>query len=88
MRIDDLNLSRTVDTQGAEKTGQASPQRSSNAPSPTVGGDEANVSQLAQSLAATDPGRIEQLRLQVESGSYDVSAEAVANALIEAHLTG
>jgi anti-sigma28 factor (negative regulator of flagellin synthesis) len=45
------------------------------------------VSQLAQSLAAPDPGRIEQLRLEVQSGSYDVSAQAVAKALIDAHLS-
>ncbi len=47
--------------------------------------DQAEVSQLAQSLAAPDPGRIEQLRLQIESGTYDLPSQAVANDLIDAH---
>lgn len=86
MRIDDLN--RTPVTESAEKTGPTTQQRSSNTEG--VAGsersDQAEVSQLAQSLAAADPGRIEQLRLQVESGSYDVSAQALANAVIDAHI--
>jgi anti-sigma28 factor (negative regulator of flagellin synthesis) len=83
MRIDDLN--RTPDTQGAEKTGQGAHGRPVNQESIT-GSDKAEVSQLAQSLAPPDNARIEQLRLQVQSGSYDVSAHIVAGALIEAHL--
>jgi len=86
MRIDDLN--RTPVTQGPEKSGQTAQQRALE--KDTVDGsdqpDQAEVSHLAQSLAAPDPGRIEQLRLQVQSGSYDVSAPTVANALIDAHL--
>lgn len=86
MRIDDLNLNRTADTQSAEKLGPASQQRPADKQAVT-GSDQAEVSQLAQSLAAADPGRIEQLRLQVQSGTYNVSAEAVASALVDAHLT-
>jgi anti-sigma28 factor (negative regulator of flagellin synthesis) len=86
MRIDDLN--RTPVTQGTEKSGQTAQQRAPE--KDAVGGsdqpDQAEVSHLAQSLAASDPGRIEQLSLQVQSGSYDVSAQALANALIDAHL--
>ena len=89
MRIDDLNLNRTADTQGAEKLAPASQQRAADKQAVAVAGaDQAEVSQLAQSLAATDPTRIDQLRLQVQSGSYNVSAEEVAGALIDAHLTG
>jgi anti-sigma28 factor (negative regulator of flagellin synthesis) len=83
MRIDDLN--RTASTQSAEQAGPAAPTRSSEKES-LVGSDQAQVSQTAQALAAPDPGRIEQLRLQVQSGSYDVPAQTVANALIDGHL--
>jgi anti-sigma28 factor (negative regulator of flagellin synthesis) len=76
MRIDDLN--RTTVAAGTEKSGQIVQQRppeqdgvfSSNH------GDQAELSYLA----------VEQLRLQVQSGSYNVSARALANALIDAHL--
>jgi anti-sigma28 factor (negative regulator of flagellin synthesis) len=44
------------------------------------------VAPLAQAPAMYAADRIEQLRIQVESGSYDVSAENVAEALIDAHL--
>ena len=90
MRIDDLNRSNV--TQGTEQAGQTAQQRSLGKDPLEKGGvagsDQAEVSHLAQSLAAPDPGRIEQLRLEVQSGSYDVSAQTVANALIEAHLKG
>ena len=78
MRIDALN--RTSLTPGAEKS-------EPTAPTVPAAADQADISRLAQSLAAPEASRVEQLRLQVESGSYDVSAEAVAKALIEAHLT-
>jgi flagellar biosynthesis anti-sigma factor FlgM len=94
MRIDDLN--RTPGTQATEQSGQTAQTRAPSQDSPgtnlldkaaAAGADQAEVSQLAQSLAAPDSGRIEQLRAAVESGSYDVSAQAVASALIEAHLS-
>jgi anti-sigma28 factor (negative regulator of flagellin synthesis) len=78
MRIDALN--RTPLTPGAEKS-------EPTAPTVPAAEDQAGISRLAQSLATPDASRVEQLRLQVESGSYDVSAETVAKALIEAHLT-
>ena len=88
MRIDDLN--RTTVTQGTEQSGQTASQRAVGKDplekNPVAGSDQAEVSHLAQSLAAPDSGRIEQLRLEVQSGSYEVSAQTVANALIEAHL--
>jgi anti-sigma28 factor (negative regulator of flagellin synthesis) len=84
MRIDDLN--RTPVTQGAEQSEQTAQQRAPGKES-AAASDQAEVSQLAQSLAAPDPSRIEQLRLQVQSGGYDVSAQAVANSLIDAHIS-
>lgn len=93
MRIDDFN--RTSLTQGAEQSGQTNQARAVGkeplgnnvADSSSVAGtDQAEVSHLAQSLAAPASERLEQLRLEVQSGKYDVPAEAVANALIEAHL--
>jgi flagellar biosynthesis anti-sigma factor FlgM len=83
MRIDDLN--RTLVSPGAEtavQTAQQSPPEKEG----LARSDQVEVSPAAQALASPDPGRIEQLRLQVQSGSYDVSAQAVANALIDAHL--
>ncbi|HUA20749.1 MAG TPA: flagellar biosynthesis anti-sigma factor FlgM [Bryobacteraceae bacterium] len=85
MRIDDLN--RTPVTQGAEKTDQAASKRAlEKNPNATAAGDQADVSQLAQALANNDPQRLEQLRLDVQSGNYTVSADAVAKAIIDQHL--
>ncbi len=94
MRIDDLNRAST--TQGSEQAAQTA-QSAQTAEQRAAGkdpldktglshSDKAEVSHLAQSLAAANPSKIEQLRLQVESGAYDVSAQAVAKALIDAHL--
>lgn len=86
MRIDDIN--RTPLTQSAEKTDQTGQQRSGAAGKGAAdGSDHADVSPLARALAGPDPSRIEQLRLAVQSGHYDVSAEAVASAIVDAHLT-
>ena len=85
MRIDDLN--RTPLTQSAEKpdpSGQKRSRARDSAAAPST--DQADVSQLAWALATGDPKRIEQLKLEVESGKYDVSAEAVAKAIIDLHL--
>jgi anti-sigma28 factor (negative regulator of flagellin synthesis) len=84
MRIDDLN--RTPLTQGTEKTDAAAQKRAEEKDgSLPAAADQANVSELAQALASRDPQRLEQLRLDVQSGKYNVSAEAVAKAIIEAH---
>jgi len=98
MRIDDFNPSSG--TQSTEQSGQAAQTRAAekeslgkNRPDSNAvsGTDHAEVSQLAQSLTvapATAPSsaRLEQLRMEVQSGKYDVPAQAVASALIEAHL--
>jgi len=85
MRIDDLN--RSPLTQGTEKTDNAAQKRALEQKNAASGGvDQAEVSQLAQGLAPKDPQRLEQLRLDVQSGRYNVSAEAVAKAIIGEHL--
>jgi len=83
MRIDDLN--RIPLTQIAEKADQAAEKRALDKGTIASGADHAEVSQLAKALAPHDPQRLEQLRLDVQAGKYDVSAEVVANAIIEAH---
>jgi anti-sigma28 factor (negative regulator of flagellin synthesis) len=84
MRIDDLN--RTPVTPAAEKQDTLAGKRVSGKDAAAGGVDEANVSEFAQTLASRDPQRLEQLRLDVQSGNYNVSAEAVAKAIIDAHL--
>jgi anti-sigma28 factor (negative regulator of flagellin synthesis) len=93
MRIDDLNRApfteSTPGAQGTNKSETAGNAQSAN--QDPVGGaegsDQSDISVLAQSLTAADPSRIEQLRMQVESGTYEVSAASLANALIDAHLS-
>lgn len=88
MRIDDLN--RAPLAQSTEKADPANvQQRPGTAGKDAVAGpsDQADVSPLARALATNDPSRIEELRLAVQSGQYDVSAQAVAGAIIDAHLT-
>lgn len=89
MRIDDLN--RGSVTTGTEQSGSVGTERNVGKDSPqkdaVAGSDQADVSQLAQSLTAgSGSGRVEQLRLEVQSGNYDVSSDVVANSIIEAHL--
>jgi anti-sigma28 factor (negative regulator of flagellin synthesis) len=84
MRIDDLN--RTPLAPGAEQTDPAAQKRAAAREGTAAGTDQAEVSQLAQALAARDPQRLEQLRLEVQSGNYGVSAEAVAKSIVDAHL--
>ena len=84
MRIDDLN--RAPLTQETAKTEQAAEKRALDKDSKAARGtDQAEVSQLAQALSAGDPQRLEQLRLAVQSGKYEVPAEAVAKAIIDHH---
>jgi flagellar biosynthesis anti-sigma factor FlgM len=83
MRIDALN--RTPISPEAEKSGPAASQIPLDKEA-DAGSDQAKISQLAQSLATPDANRVEQLRLQVQSGNYNVSAEAIAGAIIDSHL--
>ena len=84
MRIDDLN--RTPLAQGTGKTDQAAEKRAlEKDPKAARGTDQAEVSEMAQALSTGDPQRLEQLRLAVQSGKYEVPAEAVAKAIIDQH---
>lgn len=83
MRIDDLN--RTPLTQGTEKTDQAAEKRALEKNNVADSTDQAEVSQLARALSSGDPTRLEQLRMQVQSGNYQVSAGALAESIIDAH---
>ena len=83
MRIDDLN--RTPLTVGTEKTDQAAEKRALEKDNVADSADQAEVSQLAQALSNGDPTRLEQLRMQVQSGNYEVRADALAKSIINAH---
>jgi anti-sigma28 factor (negative regulator of flagellin synthesis) len=84
MRINDQY--RIPATQAAEKTDQATESRPLEQNSIANNADQTLVSDLAKALMATDPGRLEQLRLEVQSGKYDPSADAVAKSIISAHM--
>ena len=45
-----------------------------------------SVTERAEKRGKSDSKRLEELRQQVQSGSYEVSAEEVARALIKEHL--
>ena len=84
MRIDDLN--RAPLTQGTGKTEQAAEKRALEKDAKAARGtDQAEVSQMAQTLSTGDPQRLEQLRLAVQSGKYEVPAEVVAKVIIDHH---
>jgi|HubBroStandDraft_6_1064221.scaffolds.fasta_scaffold39529_5 anti-sigma28 factor (negative regulator of flagellin synthesis) len=91
MRIDDLNRAPLTQTQGAEKTDQAAGIGTPEKNNIADGNDQADVSQLAQALVTQSPGRqnparLEDLRLQVQSGKYEVPAQALAASIIDSHL--
>ena len=83
MRIDALN--RTPIPQDADKSGPTAPQVSLDK-EVGAGSDQAKISHVAESLATPHANRVEELRMQIQSGNYDVSAEAVAAAIIDSHL--
>ena len=84
MRIDDLN--RAPLTHETGKTEPAAEKRAlEKDPKAARGTDQAEVSQMAQALSTGDLHRLEQLRLAVQSGKYEVSAEAVAKAIVDHH---
>jgi len=85
MRIDDLN--RMPVTQGAQQTEAAPEKRTSDKNGlPAGSADQVDVSSLAHALSAQDPQRLEQLRLQVQSGNYSVPSDVLANSIIDGHL--
>jgi anti-sigma28 factor (negative regulator of flagellin synthesis) len=84
MRIDDPN--RTPLTSGPGKTDEAASERALEKNSVTDRTDQADVSRLAQALSTSDPARLEQLRAQVQSGTYQVTSDALAKSLTKTHL--
>lgn len=84
MRIDDLN--RTPLAQGAQQTEQTPEKSEKSGGLSAATGDQANVSSLAHALSSRDPQRLEQLRLEVQSGNYIVPADVLANSIIDGHL--
>jgi anti-sigma28 factor (negative regulator of flagellin synthesis) len=86
MRIDDLN--RTTVTQGAQQAEQTSEKRASEKSGGlrAASGDQANVSSLAHALSSRDAQKLEQLRLEVRSGKYNVPAGEIANSIISSYL--
>ena len=83
MRIDDLN--RPSQAQPAERT-ERTGEQAANEHAPVGSSDQVDLSQLAQTLKLSDEHRLEQLRLQIKTGTYQVQPDAVANAIIEEHL--
>ena len=87
MRIDDLN--RASVAQGAQQPDAVAGKNSSDKnKAAAASGDQADVSVLAQALTSRDAERVEELRLAVESGNYNVPAEVLANSIIDSHLKG
>jgi anti-sigma28 factor (negative regulator of flagellin synthesis) len=86
MRIDDLN--RAAVTQGTQQAEQASEKRASEKSGSlqAASGDQADVSSLAYALLSRDAQRLEQLRLEVQSGNYNVPADQIASSIINSHL--
>ena len=83
MRIDDLNRpAQTPAPEPTERTGE----QAKNEPASLRSSDQVDISQLAHSLSNADTARLEQLRLQVQTGAYRVQPDAVAHALIDEHL--
>ncbi len=79
MRIDDVN--RSPLPQAAEKANSGSAVRGENDRAGN-GADNAEISPLARALQTSDPQRLERLRLDVQSGRYQVSGDSVAKAIV------
>ncbi|HYK18090.1 MAG TPA: flagellar biosynthesis anti-sigma factor FlgM [Bryobacteraceae bacterium] len=86
MRADDLN--RTAVRRGAQQAEETSEKRASEKSGDlqAASGDQANVSSLARALSSRDAQKLEQLRLEVQSGKYNVPAGEIANSIISSHL--
>jgi anti-sigma28 factor (negative regulator of flagellin synthesis) len=88
MRIDDVN--RPPQTQAPDRAQQTG-SHDKNQPSANRLEDHADISELAlanlaQGLDGADPKRLEALRVQLVSGTYNVSASQLAANIIDAHI--
>lgn len=87
MRIDEFD--RPHDVEGTDKAQQAGSHEQDTSADPP--GEHATMSvlgldNLAQKLDCANTSRIKALRLQLESGNYDVSADELATKIIESHV--
>ena len=82
MRIDDLN--RPAQTQATDRAEQT-PGQGTREPASAQGSDQVDISQLAHSLNQADTVRLDELRLQVQAGTYQVQPDVVAKALVDEH---
>ena len=87
MRIDDVNQpAQAPPTERTERAGeQANKQGTSLNPSRNSS-DQVDISPLANVVNSGDAQRLEQLRLQVKAGTYQVNADVVAKSMIDEHL--
>lgn len=81
MRIDDLN--RSPQAPATEKATSGPTARSRESQVGSVDGDDTEISSLAHALQPQDSQRLEQLRLDVQSGQYRVAGEKVAKAVVD-----
>ena len=97
MRIDDLNRAlQTHDTAKTDAVGSDRTKAAGNsAPDPDSDSDSAKISPLAANALDTSihtnstgshDARVEMLRLRVERGEYNVSAQEVAASIIDQHM--
>jgi flagellar biosynthesis anti-sigma factor FlgM len=52
------------------------------------GGDQVQLSDLAQKLAASDPSKVHQLQAAVDTGTYRVAPNDIAASIIDSALSG
>lgn len=98
MRIDNLN--RDIQTPETDKTGAVQLDRVKTGETEMLAVDSpdaASISHLASSAldpaagaksAKADEARIAALRLQIERGEYNVSADKIAASIIDQHIIG
>jgi len=89
MRIDDVN--RLPQSQATERAQQAGSQDAQKLDAQKRLHDHAELSSLAlanatQSADGADPRRLEALRLEVQSGRYQVSSAELAAKIVDGHI--
>lgn len=84
MRIDDLNSAPLPPEPGRTQPASEKIQPEYD-PKASGNADQADLSRLARALSNDPPSRIEQLRMEVQSGKYEVPASEVAKAIIDHH---
>jgi len=92
MRIDDANRAAQSQQSGKADAVRPSGGQAKGKAGEAAGGDEAQISNLASALSASggdaQDARLERLRMEVENGTYSVSAQDVAGSIIDRHIRG